>query len=334
MPIPELIPGDFTTRLKLAKAFGLSGGSQGGIVPVAAANKVLIFSDPNKGEQHGYTFDGQADDDDRGVLYLYTGAGQSGDQQMTGVNKSLLQHAQMGREVHLFVADGFESGTTVRQRYIGEVVVDPFGPVEERYSTDALKRRLYVFRLRPAPGATLALTPKDQLKPATATSVQWVPTAPAVSEPPAPVPGAKQVPTEQHATGQTTATVPGGKVTVVRREGELSTAFEAYLNAAGHVTCRFQIIIAGERGSLMTDIYDATDNVLYEAKGRSRRIDVRMAIGQLLDYRRHIDVPTGLRLAVLLPDQPSPDLAALLDAEGIALVVRDGNAFTGHPLTA
>lgn len=323
-------PGDFTTRAELAKLLGHQGSSQGGIVPAVAAKKVLIFSDPNKGEQHGYTFDGQAEDDDLGALYLYTGAGQSGDQQMTGVNRSLLRHAQMSREVHLFVADGFTSGATVRQRYIGEVIVDPQVPYEERYTADASPRRLFVFRLRPAPGATLALTPQDRLQPAESTTVVSVPTA----VPALPVPGATQVATEQHVTGQTIANIPGGPVTVVRREGELSTAFEAYLNAAGHTTCRYQIVIEGERGSLMTDLYDATDNVLYEAKGRSRRTDVRLAIGQLLDYRRHVEVPAGLRLGVLLPGDPGPDLRALLDAEGIALVIRDGDVFAGHPLPA
>lgn len=331
MPIPELNPGDFTTRLKLAKTFGLTGGSQGGIVPVASAQKVLVFSDPNKGEQHGYTFDGQAEDDDRGTLYLYTGAGQTGDQQMTNTNKSLLRHAEMGREAHLFVADGFETGTTVRQRYIGEVRVDPDEPYVERYSEDSEQRRLYVFRLRPVPGAKLALKSQDALKPAPTTNVLTVPTA---TELPTPPPGSTEVPTEQHATDETTATITGGKVTVTRREGMLSAAFQARLKDAGHEVVRQQIIIEGERGSLMTDIYDVTDNVLYELKGRSRRNDVRMAIGQLRDYRRHIKVPAGLRQAILLPTDPGPDLRDLLAAEGIALVYRDGNDFTGFPLPA
>jgi hypothetical protein len=331
MSIADLTPGDTTTRAKLAEAFGLKGGSQGGIIPVTAAKKVLVFSDPNKGEQHGYTFDGQAEDDDRGTLYLYTGAGQTGDQKLSGVNGSLLRHQEAGREVHLFVADGkVKKGSgEVRQRYIGEVIVDLDQPYEVRYSTDSAKRRLYVFRLRPAPGAHLALTPKEKLHPAAATTVMTVPTD---TEVPEPLTGAVQVPTEQHATDETVANVPGGPVVVVRREGKLSTAFEKHLLEAGHSVCRHQIVIKGERGSLMTDLYDVTDNVLYEAKGRARRNDVRLAIGQLLDYRRHIEVPPGLRLAVLLPSDPGDDLRDLLAAEDVALVFQTENGFEGFPL--
>ena len=45
------------------------------------------------------------------------------------------------------------------------------------------------------------------------------------------------------------------------------------------------------------------------------REDVRMAIGQLFDYRRF--APPGARTAVLLPEKPRADLLELLAGAGI-----------------
>jgi hypothetical protein len=309
------------------------GGSQygGGIVPANKSKNIFLFSDPAAGKEHDYTFDGRADDDEHGVLYLYTGAGQEGDQQLTDRNKSLLNHVSDGRDVHLFVADGTVGGSgTVSQRYIGQVVVDPVLPYVERWSGEDGKtgRRLYVFRLRPAPGATLALTYKDVMQPASTTETLPVPVE---SDSVADLP-ATPIEPEQHATDTTIANITAGQRTVIRREGRLVSAFKAHLKAHGHVVHRFQIRVEGERNALLTDLYDATDNVLYEAKGKARREEVRMAIGQLLDYRRHIEVPDGLRLAVLLPEEPTADLRKLLAAEEIALVTQTDEGFTGFPL--
>jgi len=46
---------------------------------------------------------------------------------------------------------------------------------------------------------------------------------------------------------------------------------------------------------------------------------VRLGIGQLLDYRRHIDVPQ-LKLSLLLPARPTDDLIDLLQTVGIGCV--------------
>ncbi len=69
---------------------------------------------------------------------------------------------------------------------------------------------------------------------------------------------------------------------------------------------------------LYTDLLDITDHVLYEAKGVATREAVRMAIGQLYDYSRH--VPSDPALAVLLPAKPSRDLQELLHRHHVACV--------------
>jgi hypothetical protein len=96
--------------------------------------------------------------------------------------------------------------------------------------------------------------------------------------------------------------------------------FQKHLSALGHEYVRYKITVPDE-GVLYTDIADLTAVVLYEAKGVPDRESIRTAVGQLLDYRRHI-VPKPA-VAVLLPDRPSADLLSLLDTEGIGCVFED-----------
>ncbi|MFF1927289.1 hypothetical protein [Streptomyces sp. NPDC058228] len=330
----DLDPGRLTTRAEVAAVYGGSIHS-GGIVVANESKMVFIYSDPSAGEEHGYTFDGRAQDDEFGPLYHYTGAGRVGDQQMTDRNKSLRDHAAAGRSVHLFVADGkVENKDETHQRYIGQVVVDPVLPVVERHGPDreGTMRRLFVFRLRPAEGASLAWTDKDNLKPATQSTIVEVPT-PAKAFVPAQT-DAKPKKTEQHKTAQTTATIAGGVRVVKRREGQLVTAFEAHLVELGHTVKSFQLTVEGEPDVLLPDLYDETDHVLYEAKGLTTRPNVRMAIGQLADYRRHMSQPKTLRVAVLLPSEPSPDVKKMLAAEKVALVYQTADGFQVLPFPA
>ncbi|MFD8325216.1 hypothetical protein [Streptomyces lydicus] len=331
----DLVPGLVTTRDAIAAAFGC--GTFQGIEPAAEAGKVFVYSDPSAGEEYGYTFDGRAEDDEFGPLYLYTGAGAKGDQKPSGRNGSLLTAAQKGREVHLFVAHGKLAGSgAMRQRYIGQMVLDPIQPYVIRRSpgTDDVMRDVLVFRFRPAEGTTPAWTEADKQPKATKSTFEV--TNPELSLP-APVvlptqSGAKAKKAEQHSASETTADIPASKRKVLRREGELVTAFAEYLAAAGHKTHSFQITIAGEPGTLTPDLYDATEHVLYEAKGLTTRSNVRMAIGQLADYRRHIPESESLRVAVLLPSAPTPDVQQLLAEQNIGLVYQVDGGFVGWPI--
>lgn len=329
----DLVPGLITTREEVALAYGGSVYS-GGIVPAKDSEKVFVYSDPSVGEKHGYTFDGRADDDEFGPLYLYTGAGPEGHQQMARGNKTLMETLTDGREVHLFVADGLVTPgkKLVKQRYIGQVVVDANLPYVVRKAPDKHNdiRNVYVFRFRPAPGAQLTFEPQDSVKPAKTGNVIDLP----IEWPDIVVEEVKGKKTENHTTSKTVANITGGPRTVLRREGQLMTAFEAFLTEAGHEFKSFQITVEGEPGALVPDLYDVTANVLYEAKGLTTRANVRMAVGQLLDYRRLLkkDVPEGLRVAVLLPTQPTADVREWLESEDITLVVQDTDGFSGFPV--
>ena len=94
-----------------------------------------------------------------------------------------------------------------------------------------------------------------------------------------------------------------------RREQGLVLAYAEYLEGQGHTVSRGKYRPAGSDSVLASDLVDETDRVLYEAKGDVRRASVRMAIGQLLDYRRF--EPPSTNLSVLLPRMPVQDLIDL-----------------------
>ncbi|GAA4846383.1 hypothetical protein [Kitasatospora terrestris] len=327
MPIESFPPpvDAVTTRDELARSLGLESSRSwaGGIVVVTPERKVLVFSDPEEGVKHSYTFDGWAEEEDEyGPVFQYTGAGPLGHQKLSGANSPLMTHRAKGREVHLFVAAGRVPGTSAKyQRYIGQMVLDPIEPYVERWNTDQRgeERMVYVFRLRPAEGAAVAVHEADVVLPAPVTTRLLIPAERTT---------AAFTTAERHITDRT-AVGPQGPRTVYRREGELRTAFADFLTNRGHEVGTYQLTIKGERGTFTTDLYDATAKVLYEAKSASTRKAVREAVAQLLDYRRHIDVP-DLRCAVLLPSQPSEDLRDFIAKAGLDLVFRTGDAFTGH----
>lgn len=96
----------------------------------------------------------------------------------------------------------------------------------------------------------------------------------------------------------------------VKEEAVLVSAYVDVLREEGHTVTGYRIQHAGPVRPLRVDLYDQTEHVLYEAKASSGREAVRMALGQLLDYRRAFDVPPGLRM--LLPERPADDLVDLL----------------------
>ncbi len=180
----------------------------------------------------------------------------------------------------------------MQQRYIGQMVLDLIKPYDVRRGPgkDEVMRDVLVFRFRPAEGTTPAWTDADRVPAATKSGFEVIDPEVVV---PAPVAlpkqsGAKVKNTEQHHTTATTADIPAGQRKVLRREGELVKGYVEYLAAAGHKTHSFQITVEGESAALTPDLYDATEHVLYEAKGLTTRSNVRMAIGQLADYRRHL----------------------------------------------
>lgn len=153
-----------------------------------------------------------------------------------------------------------------------------------------------------------------------------------VATPPPPVPPAgtpappiaSEVDVEAHNTesfevsGQTTRTA-------LRREQPLVLAYKTWMEARGSEIVRFRFRPPGTPAHLYNDIFDKTRGNLIEGKADAGRPSIRMAIGQLMDYRRF--APTGSKLAVLTERRPHSDLEALLRSLGIACIWRNGGAF-------
>jgi hypothetical protein len=113
----------------------------------------------------------------------------------------------------------------------------------------------------------------------------------------------------------------------IHREQRLVQDFQRILRRKGMDPDRRQY--KTDEDVLYCDLYEPTRKHLIEAKAWIRREDVRMAIGQLLDYE-NLTQAAGLgrsRLAVLLPERPSMDVERLLDSVGIASIWRRGKSF-------
>lgn len=110
-----------------------------------------------------------------------------------------------------------------------------------------------------------------------------------------------------------------------RRELVLVHDFAAQLIRAGHTVNKHDYPIETAAGILSCDLFDETAQVLYEAKSGTSREAIRMAVGQLFDYRRF--EPDGVTPVVLLPRRPTPDLEAYLNSCGVGLVWRQSDRF-------
>jgi hypothetical protein len=101
-----------------------------------------------------------------------------------------------------------------------------------------------------------------------------------------------------------------------RREGKLVQAFCEYLRSKGYAVQRLQVLPTGEVKPIFSDLYIPEIPLLVEAKGTVERGSIRMALGQLLDYRRFVE---QARCAILVPSQPRSDIAELVRSAGVEL---------------
>ncbi|SEO22007.1 hypothetical protein [Actinacidiphila rubida] len=356
-------PGDVRTRTEIRAAFG--GSPQGGICPSDHKHSVNLYSDPDVGEQAGYYDGWLAEQDEQGSVFEYTGAGKSGDQTFGGFagsgNRAILRHAEQGRVLRVFTRVGKVPGSdTKTHRYLGMFTLDGMQPYVWRrvHGEDGQDRSVIVFRLRPE--GTVQHAVQDVIPPAEETTAEFVPyqavTSAMFQSEPATT-GALPFPKQRVRKGGTarkpapnaetsgTFVVPeafGAKLSIraataatvaVRHEAELTQTYKAHLESAGHKTGAYQIRVKGLTSTLRTDLYDATDHVLYEAKGSNSREDIRMALGQILDYSRYIKAPEHEgepKRVILLPSAPTPDMFTLLDRYDVEVVYRsDDGHFVG-----
>lgn len=293
----DLEPGQRILRKALHQRFG--GQWQGGISPSAHTPNVFIFYDPDTGEQHGYYDNWQAD----GCLH-YTGEGQRGDQEMKSGNAAIFKHKADGRSLRVF------RGARGTVTYEGEFELDdaePFQRADAPETGDGPLREVFVFRLRP----------KDVEPPEPTSKLTNVLTGPTRVD----------VPIESQETERAYVNPSREPFEAERREQKLVLALEAHLLALGHRVSRQRLLPSGEARPIITDLFDATTGTLVEAKGSVERNAIRMAIGQLCDYRRFFDAEELQHVAALFPTEPRADLCDLLSEQGIVVIHRTESGF-------
>ena len=82
----------------------------------------------------------------------------------------------------------------------------------------------------------------------------------------------------------------------------------------------------GEEGIHETDGWIEETKTLIEAKSETSRPNIRMAIGQLHDYKRHLR-PKPKSLTILLPTCPNSDLIELIFSQKIDIVYEEDRGF-------
>lgn len=132
------VPGQvYHRRSDIHAKYG--GQEQGGISTPRNYPYIFLFSS-DSGEQHGYQ-DGWLDGDRS--LFRYSGEGQRGDMQMLRGNLAIKNHAENGKELHLF-----EKVSNGRYRYAGEMEYVTHNLEERVVDTDGHTRTSIVFTLR------------------------------------------------------------------------------------------------------------------------------------------------------------------------------------------
>ncbi|WP_078655603.1 hypothetical protein [Streptomyces fulvoviolaceus] len=310
-PTSGFQPGDTLTRAEIHPALGGSGYA--GICPAKEKRNVLIFSDSKIGKRYGYRDGWLAEDDDLGPVFTYTGAGKQGNQLLEGGNAAILEHAQKGRTLHLFIAVGKVPGSETRtHRYIGKFKVDERKPFEIREAKDELgqDRNVIVFRLRPI-GAYIREA-SDTLQPAPEARSRFNRTAGRFARATRRQQRQRQPQSDVDQVGAT--------------RDDLADTFEEREVAAGETIGQLELSMRNSTTRLIFDLYNKTNNTVYEPTGSAASESITQALAQLLLARRNLRSLTHeqpLHLMVLAPELPREDLRDLLTEHGIGLVYRN-----------
>ncbi|TQJ88432.1 hypothetical protein [Streptomyces sp. SLBN-31] len=308
---PRFQPGDILTRAQIHPVLGGSGYA--GICPAQEKRNVLLFSDSKVGERYGYRDGWLAEDDELGPIFTYTGAGKRGDQTPTGGNAAILGHASKGRTLHLFIAVGKVAGTDTRtHKYIGRFKLDEQRSFEIREAKDELgqNRNVIVFRLRPIDPYIREAA--DTLPPAPRSRLRLQQTAGRL---------ARAYRRQRRQLQQATQ---ADLIDAAR--DDLADAFEQHALLSGESITQMELSMRNSTTQLAFDLYNQTNNTLYEPTASTARDSITQALAQLLDARRYLrEVITDqpFHLMVLTPSLPREDLRDLLAEYSIGIVYRN-----------
>lgn len=137
----------------------------------------------------------------------------------------------------------------------------------------------------------------------------------------------KIVPVGEGKTFVTKGKIQQKDILIEQTERKLVNRFNSFLKKNKQKELvKNQIKIKGESRSQETDGWVESSKTLLEAKATPTRENIRMAIGQLLDYKRN-HKPIPKRLAILLPNYPRKDLADLLASQKIDIIYEKNKKF-------
>jgi hypothetical protein len=133
----------------------------------------------------------------------------------------------------------------------------------------------------------------------------------------------RYAPVDEHITERASFSLDAQEREALRVESALVKQFAGHLEQMGREIS--SVAVRVDQELIRADLLDRTEGVLYEAKASADRQKIRMAIGQLLDYRRFVNPHPRLRVPV--PVRPSPDLCALLAGAGIGATWPDNDGW-------
>lgn len=313
----ELGEEDARTGIQARHGGSLSRGIS---APARASGQgdILLWWRPERGEAFGYA-DGWTPSGD---AFYFSGLGQEGDQGF-GVpyqeNGRLRDHLHAGDRVRLL---RYVAKNSVR--YVAELRLDPEDPWRWRDGPDrnGHVRKIIQFRLLPVgpvvrdPGDPLH-EPPDATVSTTSLEVKRVP------EPSATDVEALNSPAFRKA-------IAVGEALVKRRELQLVHSLCRWVqDEVGFTAQGLRIPYSPEGRNLRTDLYIPERRLLIEAKASASRENIRLAIGQLFDYRRWMSPRP--EVAILVPTDPPDDMLELLTELGIGAIWPFDNGLVMRP---
>ena len=231
---------------------------------------------------------------------------------MKKMNKSLLNHVEDGRRLFLF--NGHRGEIT----YENEFTLDETDPYFWTISTDneGKLRDSIVFRLKPVKKYSIKNPIASKIESVSRTIV-------------------KEIEIEKSSSknsGKTVTYISQGIKD--RKEARLVEEYNLYRKKeklSDLIRHTVQIHFP-KRKTLFTDGYEFESKTLVEAKAtnqRDERDKIRMAIGQLFDYRKLLEEENVKvnNLAILIPTCPSKDLLELLKDLKIKIIFKEGTKF-------
>ncbi|MEU6844775.1 hypothetical protein ABZ930_23165 [Streptomyces sp. NPDC046716] len=306
-------PGEILTRPQIHPVLGGSGYA--GICPAIEKRNVLIFSDSKIGRRYGYRDGWLSENDDLGPIFTYTGAGKNGDQTLRGGNASILEHANKGRTLHVFIAVGKVPKSDMRtHKYIGAFKLDERRPYDIREAKDEREedRNVIVFRLRPT--GPYVQDASDTLPRATEPQLRFQRTAGRLAR-------AYRRQRRQHQP-QTDAAL------IAASSDDLAEAFEEHETAAGMTLGQMELSLRNSADRISFEIYNQSNHTVYRPTGSTETDSITAALAQLLHAQsqlRRITNRQPLHLMVLTPALPREDLRNLLAENGIGIVYRNAS---------